>query len=165
MLEDLIVNVSSLMQRQVATVRASDALDVAATLMAERDCGCVVVTDADGRPSGVLTDRDVCLAALRLQKPLAALRAADAMSAQPFTCREGDTVAEGERAMGLHQVRRLPVVDAHGRLVGLLALDDVAREACRDQDLLAPPVSCAAVGRTLGEITRPKLVGPAARTR
>jgi len=44
-----------------------------------------------------------------------------------------------------------------GSLLGLLALDDVARDACREDDLLAPPVSCGAVGRTLGQSVRPRL--------
>jgi CBS domain-containing protein len=160
--EEPTMNVLQLMQRQVATVLPTDGLDQAATLMRDRDCGCVVVNDQNGHPVGVLTDRDICLAALRSGRPIAEQRAGGAMSERLFTCRAEDTVAEAERAMALHQVRRLPVVDAHGRLSGLLALDDVAREACREQDLLAPPVSCAAVGRTLGEITRPRLIGVAA---
>jgi CBS domain-containing protein len=165
MLEDLTMNVNQLMQRRVETVLSNHGLDQAAARMRDRDCGCVVVIDQAGSPVGVLTDRDICLAALRSGRPIAEMRARDAMSDRLFTCRGEDTVAEAERAMALHQVRRLPVVDAHGRLIGVLALDDVAREACREQDLLAPPVSCAAVGRTLGEIARAKLVGLAAADR
>jgi CBS domain-containing protein len=162
-LEDLTMNVSSLMQRDVATVRAGDSLAHAATLLRDRDCGSVVVVDEQRHPVAVLTDRDVCLTALRLGRPLAGVRVETAMSKRLFTCHTEDTVAEAECAMALHQVRRLPVVDAQGKLVGLLALDDIALEACRDVDLLAPPVSCETVGRTLGEICRPRLIvdGPA----
>lgn len=152
------MNVSKLMQRDVATVRAQERVAAAATLLRQRDCGCVVVVDDERRPIGVLTDRDVCLAAERSGLPLAALAVADAMSSHPFTCRAEDAIAAAEQSMALHQVRRLPVVDAAGRLLGLLALDDIAREACREEDLLAPPVSCAAVGRTLGQIARPHLL-------
>jgi CBS domain-containing protein len=155
------MNVSDLMQCGVATVRCTDGLDAAAELMRERACGSVVVTDGNRKPLAMLTDRDVCLALLRTGKSLAALRVADAMSASLHRCRWDDPIAKAEEIMGLHQVRRLPVVDVHGRLVGLLSLDDIAREASREQDLLAPPVSCAAVGRTLGEIARAKLVDAA----
>lgn len=152
------MNVMSLMQRNVATVRRGAHLDDAAALLRDRDCGSVVVVDDDRRPVGVVTDRDVCLAAVQAGLPIGALAVADVMSERPFTCRGDDTLAAAEQTMSLHQVRRLPVVDAGGRLVGLLALDDIAAEACREADLLAPPVSCAAVGRTLGQITRPHLV-------
>lgn len=152
------MNVSMLMQRKVATVRRGDRLDAAAALLRDRDCGCVVVVDENHRPVGIVSDRDVCLAALASGQPLAAIAIADVMSDRPFTCRGDDTIAAAEQTMSLHQVRRLPVVDSKGQLVGLLALDDIAREACREMDLLVPPVSCAAVGRTLGQITRPHLV-------
>jgi CBS-domain-containing membrane protein len=57
-----------------------------------------------------------------------------------------------------HQVRRLPVIDARDRLVGVLSLDDLAREACDEADLIQPQVSADEVGRTLGQIARPHLV-------
>lgn len=126
--------------------------------MRDRDCGSIVVVDEHRRPIAVLTDRDICLAALRTGRPLAAIDVQSAMSKRLFTCRIGDTIEQAEQTMSLHQVRRLPVVDARGQLVGLLALDDIAREACREESWLAPPVSCAAVGRTLGQIVRPHLI-------
>jgi CBS domain-containing protein len=152
------MNVVDLMTRDVATVRPADGLDLAAQRMRERDCGCLPVIDEQSRAVAVLTDRDVILAALREAKPLAEISVQAAMSASLFACRAEDSIAEAERLMGLHQVRRLPVFDARGRLAGLLSLDDIAREACREEDLLAPPVSEQAVGRTLGQISRPRLV-------
>jgi CBS domain-containing protein len=152
------MQVAKLMQRQVATARATDRLDTAAARLRELDCGSVVVVDEHRRPVAMLTDRDICLAALRCEQRLAERTVETAMSKRLFTCRGDDTIAAAEATMSLHQVRRLPVVDAHGRLQGLLALDDIAREACREADLLAPPVSCAAVGRTLGQIARPRLL-------
>jgi CBS domain-containing protein len=156
------MNVNDLMARDVARVRPTDPLDQAAARMRARDCGCLPVIDEQSRVVAVLTDRDVCLAALREARPLSQIPVQAAMSAELHACRADDTIAEAERLMGLHQVRRLPVVDARGRLAGLLSLDDVAREACREEDLIAPPVSEEAVGRTLGQISRPKLVQKAA---
>jgi CBS domain-containing protein len=152
------MRVSDLMSRDVATARAEQTLVVVARLMREHDCGCVVVVDAEHRAIGVVTDRDVCLAVSHPDYRLDELRAGDAMQRQLFSCRPDDSIAAAEDAMGLHQVRRLPVVGAAGRLLGLLALDDIAREAAREGDLLAPPVSAAGVGRTLGQICRPRLV-------
>ena len=125
---------------------------------APRDCGCVVVVDDLGHPLGMVTDRDICMAALRTERALTRIAVADAMTERPFACRPDDTVDAAENLMALHQVRRLPVLDDQGRVCGILALDDIARHARASDDLFAPAVSCAAVGRTLGQITRPHLI-------
>lgn len=152
------MKVQDLMTRRVATVGAQDSLARAVKLMQERDCGCIVVIDEASKVAGILTDRGVCLAALRTDKPLSRLKARDCMRTEVFTCAPNDGVAEAEQRMGQHQVRRLPVVDAKGRLRGILSLDDLAREACREEGLIAPPVSTKDVGRTLGEVGRPHLI-------
>jgi mannose-1-phosphate guanylyltransferase len=151
------MKVGQLMQREVAKVSPEDGLDRAATVMRERDCGFLPVVVRGQRVAGVLTDRDICMAAARTERALSKLKVGDHMTRLVHTCEPTDDVREAERAMALHQVRRLPVVDREGNLVGVLSLDDVAREAFREQGLLAPPVSNAGVGQTLGQITRPHL--------
>lgn len=152
------VRVRELMTTEVATVRPADTLGQAAERMRLHDCGCVVVVDEGALVVGVLTDRDVCLAALPADVPLSQLTVEGAMTRNVFTCAPDDPVAEAERRMGQHQIRRLPVVDGQGRLRGILSLDDLAREACREEGLLVPPVSTQGVGRTLGQVSRPHLV-------
>jgi len=152
------MRVQDLMTREVATVLPADELGRAARLMEKRDCGCVAVLDDASKVAGALTDRDVCMAAMRTDSPLSRLNVGAAMSAPVCACRPDDSIAEAERQMGLHQVRRLLVVDADGRLAGILSLDDIAREACREEDLIAAPVSAEAVGITLGQIGRPHLI-------
>jgi CBS domain-containing protein len=63
-----------------------------------------------------------------------------------------------EDLMSLHQVRRLPVVDADGRPLGVVSLDDLAKAARRQADLIASSVPSAGVGRALGDICRPRFV-------
>jgi CBS domain-containing protein len=152
------MKVRELMSHEVATTRADETLERAVERMRDRRCGCLPVVDAEGHVRGVLTDRDVCLAALRTGAPLAGIPVEVAMSARAFTCRAEDPILEAERLMGQHQVRRLPVVDARERLVGLLSLDDIAREAFREDELISRPVSARAVGVTLGQIARPRLI-------
>jgi CBS domain-containing protein len=152
------MKITSLMETRVASVRPEDTLDVAAQRMHDRACGCLPVLDADRRVVGMLTDRDICMAALRTAAPLAGVQVHSAMTAPAYSCREDDSVAEAERLMGQHQVRRLPVVDEEGRLAGLISLDDVAREAWREGGLIVPPVPAEAVGITLGQIARPHLI-------
>ena len=154
------MRVAELMSKSPSTIRADDSLARAVMLMQDRDCGCVVVVDAAARPIGVLTDRDVCLGALRAGRALAAIPVALAMSNRLYTCRPDEELTAAEATMALHQVRRLPVVDAEGRTVGVVSLDDIARRARQSADLFAPPVTAGEVGRTLGDISRPHLIGP-----
>jgi CBS domain-containing protein len=152
------MQVQHLMTRAVATAHPSDSLAVAARLMRERECGCVAVVDDERRVTGILTDRDVCMAALDADQPLSRLEVGVAMSTRVHVCRPEDSIGAAEQLMGQHQVRRLPVVDEERHVQGVLSLDDLAREARAEEDLIVAPVSSAGVGRTLGQIGRPHLI-------
>ncbi|HEX6810383.1 MAG TPA: CBS domain-containing protein [Planctomycetota bacterium] len=152
------MNVRELMQKPAATVRTSDSLARAVNIMRHRACGSVVVVGPDGRAVAMMTDRDICLAAQRLSRALAELKVHQAMSQRLFTCGPDDDVARVEDLMSLHQVRRLPVVDLDGRPLGVVSLDDLAKAARRQADLIASPVPSAGVGRVLGDICRPHFV-------
>lgn len=155
------MNAKDVMRRQVATVRPDESLARTAALMRDRGCGAVVVVQAgSGRPLAMVTDRDICMVALRTNKPLSELAVASAMSPALHVAALDDPVAALARRMGLHQIRRLPVVDAAGALVGVVALDDLAQEARRQDDLFAPSLPAAAVGKALGEVARPHLELP-----
>jgi CBS domain-containing protein len=122
----------------------------AARIMWERDCGVVPVLDEQGRVAGVVTDRDICMAAYFNGEPLTRISLADIMSREPCCVGPNDDVAQAERIMQDRQIRRLPVVDDAGVLVGMLSLGDVAQTVGRsagrkrgngavvcDQELLA----------------------------
>jgi CBS domain-containing protein len=149
------MNARELMQKPAATVRAGDSLARAVNIMRHRSCGTVVVVGPDGRAVAMVTDRDVVLTALRMSRALADLKVHQAMSSRLFTCGPNDDVARVEDLMSLHQVRRLPVVDADGRPLGVVSLDDLAKAARRQADLIASSVPSAGVGRVLGDICRP----------
>jgi len=99
----------------------------AARIMWERDCGVVPVLDEQGKVAGVVTDRDICMAAYFQGEPLSRISLADIMSREPCCCSPSDDVADAERMMRERQIRRLPVVDEAGTLVGMLSLGDVAQ--------------------------------------
>jgi CBS-domain-containing membrane protein len=79
------------------------------------------------------------------------------MSRRLWSCRPKDDLKEAEKVMRVHQVRRLPVVDAEGRLVGLLSISDLARVAVSSKGTRAKKSAVAAseVGQTLGAISSP----------
>lgn len=151
------MKVEQLMRRTVETCRPGDSLNRAAQLMWEHDCGSVPVVDDDGRAIGIVTDRDVCMAAYTQGGALAALPVASAMARSLHTCRPGDTIGEAERIMRLAQVRRLPVVDVENRVVGILSLGDLAAEATRElTGRRRRTVRSDVVGETLGAICTPR---------
>jgi len=120
--------VKDLMTAQVQSCRAEDTLQRAAQLMWEGDIGCVPVIDDQERIVGIVTDRDVCMAAYTQGTDLASRNVACAMSKQVHTCGPADSVAVAEERMRQTQVRRLPVVK-DGRLIGMLSLNDLATAA------------------------------------
>jgi CBS domain-containing protein len=146
------------MVRHVVTVGPTEGLDRAARLMRGRDCSCLPVVNERGGLVGILSDRDICMTAVRLDRSPSCLRVKDAMTARVFTLHADDSIEEAERSMGAHHLQQFPVLGAAGELAGILSIDDLARAACREGGSPDPLVSTEAVGRTLGEITRPQLV-------
>ena len=142
-----------LMTRDVRTCTDDDALDVAARLLWESDCGCLPVVSRGEPPHvvGMLTDRDICMAAYTTGARLAEIRVSQARSRQAWCCPSTATVEDALAIMRLRRVNRLPVVDAEGRLVGLLSLSDVATRGPRPSSWL-PLRSDDPIGTTFAAI-------------
>jgi CBS domain-containing protein len=151
------MRVEQLMTKQVTTCKPDDTLDHAAQLMWDHDCGCLPVCAGDGanRVIGVITDRDVCMSALFQGKPLRELRVSDAMAKQVRVCRPSNSPVDVERTMREAKIRRLPVVDEQGALIGMITLADLAREAEREQTRSAPDITGNEIGVTLASICQP----------
>ena len=125
-----------------------DTLRDAARMMADNDCGCLpVVDDTTGkRVIGVLTDRDIAIRGVARGKT-PDTKVNDVMSPAPACCSAEDDVEVVERIMVEQQVRRVPVVNADGRVVGMIAQADLARDnrAASDRE----------VGRIVEKISEP----------
>jgi CBS domain-containing protein len=145
--------IGDVMSRNTRACVDDDTLDIAARILWENDCGCVPVVTPGGiaRVVGMLTDRDICMAAYTTGRRLHELRVASARSRQAWCCPSTATVDEALAIMRHRQVHRLPVVDAEGILIGLLSLADVAARGQRRSSwraaLRGDPVSA-----TFGEI-------------
>lgn len=121
--------VDELMTRDVHTCRPHDSLAEVAGTLWDHDCGCAPVVDAEGRVVAMITDRDICMAAYTRGLPLGAMRVASAASRGVIAAHKGQDVEAAELLMRKHRVRRLPVVDAMGKPVGILSLNDLARRS------------------------------------
>ena len=134
------MNVSEVMTAQVATATPRTTVAEVARTMAEVESGAVPVTD-DGKVVGLITDRDIVLRVVAegmgLDTPIAQV-----MTEGVETCLEDDNVADATAKMGARQIRRLVVLNADGKLAGMLSLGDVAVD-----------YGAKAVGKTLGEIS------------
>jgi CBS domain-containing protein len=148
--------VEQLMSRPAVTCNTSDSLARAAQLMWDHDVGALPVVDADGRLVGMITDRDICMAAYLRGQPVGDISVEMAMARQVFSCAPGDPIGVAEKVMSEYQVRRVPVADENARVVGLLSLTDLAREAEQDGGRRRPDVTDAEVSRTLAAICQPR---------
>ena len=154
------MTIEPLMSRDVRRCLADETLDHAASRLWEHDCGSLPVCAGDGdgetRVIGMLTDRDICMAALFQGKPLRELKVADAMSRDIRVARVDDRPEDIELLMRELKIRRVPVTDDGGRLVGIVSLADFARAARGDESLQrGGGVSERDVGHTLAAIREP----------
>ena len=125
------MKIKDVMNHPAVTCPATSTLDHAARLMWEFDCGAIPVVDADGRIAGIVTDRDICMAAYTQGRPLRDIAVPTAMARKVVAAHADDAVETVEQLMRDYQIRRLPVIDNDHRPVGLVSLNDLARLAAR----------------------------------
>ena len=116
--------------RSVVTVEPSTSVVAIAKIMEDRSVGSVVVLD-DEKPVGILTDRDLVTRVMAQEKDASSLTAHDVMSAPLKTVPEGEDALKAATLMREAQVRRLPVINAEGKLIGIIALDDLTYHLSR----------------------------------
>lgn len=151
------MRVEQLMMRPVRCCRPDDTLAEAAKLMWDHDCGCLPVANAaDASVVGMITDRDICMCALFQNEPLHELTVSQAMAKEVLACRPGDSLADAERTMREARLRRLPVIDDSGVLVGMVSLADLAQQAARESTAAQAQITEIEVGDTLAAISQPQ---------
>jgi CBS domain-containing protein len=152
------MHVRELMTNTPRVCQLSDTANKAACIMWEHDCGVVPVVDWDGRIAGIVTDRDICMAAYLQGVPLTAIPVANIMSRELCTVEAEAELSDAERLMQERQVRRLPVVSNGGRLVGILSLSDVAQGVNRNPGLRQAAGESQQLLRTVGKVSEPRVL-------
>jgi CBS domain-containing protein len=144
------MKVQEVMSRDPWTCAPSQTLDCAARAMWDRDCGVVPVVDpSTGRVVGVVTDRDICIAAYTKNVAISRIPIRSIAMKPVVSIGPQDSIQAAEDAMRKHRVRRLVVVDDGGCLVGMLSLNDIVRVASsksRDVPSDAIATTLAAIG-------------------
>jgi CBS domain-containing protein len=103
---------------------AEESVREAAKRMDAQGVGCLVVVDADGRPVGMLTDRDIVMRVMRQRRDPDRTQVGEVMHTEVARVSEDDTVDRAVHLMRREAVRRVPVVDDDGRLTGIFSADD-----------------------------------------
>jgi len=150
------MNVEQIMTRNPATCGPEDPCDAAARIMWEQDVGCVPVVDSSNRVVGMITDRDICMAAYTQGRCLRELCVSEAMAKRVLCASPKDSLAKAEETMRDGQIRRMPVTDGGGRLLGILSLNDLAREAIRERGTRRRELGGEEVMTTLAAICEPR---------
>src|ERR1700686_1134535 len=103
------MKVKDVMTSNVRACFKSDNLATVAQVMWDNDCGCVPVLNEEGWLVGMLTDRDICMAAFLQGMPIGEIKVSAVMSRQLFDCTSDDDLSAAEQIMREKKVRRLPV--------------------------------------------------------
>jgi CBS domain-containing protein len=128
----------------VASCGRDTSLLEAARLMRQNHTGTLIVVDdpqGERSPAGIVTDRDIVVEALANELDPSATRVAQIMASKLVIGRASESLEEAIERMRLHGVRRLPVVDHNGSLVGIVTLDDMLTLHARQGGALAEIVS------------------------
>lgn len=122
-----------IMTRNVKTAHRTNTLQEVSALMRDGDMGAMPVVE-DGKLVGIVTDRDIVVRAIAEGKD-ASTAIGDVMTAEVFSVSENDFAFEAIRLMGDKQVRRVPIVNDAGELVGIIAMADVALETEDEREI------------------------------
>ncbi len=125
-----------IMTRDPQCLRREDTARRAAEVMRDSDCGIIPVIDEGRRVIGVITDRDLAIRAIAAGKG-PDTRLNELMTPNARCCAADDDLRDVERKMAELQVRRIPIVDAGGRCLGIISQADIARAAGRGDDTVS----------------------------
>ena len=110
--------------KTVVTISPDANVLEAAKLMHSKHIGCLVVTD-ESRPIGILTDRDIALKLVASEKKPAETAVKDIMTTNPTMVNVNYDLLDAVRLMHNRGVRRLPIIDEHRHLLGIITMDDL----------------------------------------
>ncbi|HVB98799.1 MAG TPA: CBS domain-containing protein [Candidatus Dormibacteraeota bacterium] len=119
------MRVKDVMTGTPVSCRLETNLAAASEMLWNQNCGILPVANDKGKVVGVITDRDMCIALGTRNRLAADIAVGEVISGKLFSCGPEDDLQTVLTAIGKMQVRRMPVIDAKGKLVGLVSMDDL----------------------------------------
>ena len=132
------MKVRDIMTKDVVSCHKGTDVATAGRLMLQGHFGLVPIVDMHGHVAGVLTDRDIALAAATRHRDAWHIGVHEAMSSKVLSCFLEDDVSAALEQMEKAHVRRLPVLDDSTHLAGILSIDDIAAHAVNQMDGVSP---------------------------
>ncbi len=129
------MKVNEVMVRDVKFCHPGNDLCQAAEIMSRNGCGALPVLDESGRLLTMITDRDICIALGKLNHRASDVCVSEVTSARYFACQADEDILSALQTMAAQEVRRLPVLDKEGHVVGILSIDDIVRYAKPNSDV------------------------------
>ncbi len=123
------MKVSDIMVRTAVSCPAEANLGQAVELMWNRNCGILPVVNEGGKVTGVVTDRDICVALGTRNRLPGQITVREVAGPELHFCRSEDDVRSALEKMAATKVRRLPVINNAGNLEGILSMDDIVLHA------------------------------------
>jgi len=154
------MRVADVMMRTPASCTADTTVAAAVEVLWNRNCGMLPIVNREGRVSGVVTDRDICIALGTRNQSAAEITVAEIQPAKLFTCRADDDIHTALGILAEQKIRRLPVVDTESKLQGILSLDDIVLHANTGAAGHAPELSNSEVVEYMKRIYRSNEVAP-----
>ena len=145
------MRVREAMTSDPACCLATDSAQQVAGMLRKLNVGAIpVVTDHESRRLiGMITDRDLCCSVVANGLDPQGTPIESTMSVNPVSCREGENLDDCERLMQERQVRRMPIVDGVGRVIGIVSLADLALKDKPEK-----------VAKTVAEVSKPQSSAP-----
>lgn len=123
------MKVKKIMTANAGFCFAEESLSKAVNIMWQRDCGAVPVVDAEMKVVGMITDRDITIAASSRNQKTSEICIGDVVGNRVFTCLETDETEDVLKKMRRARVKRIPVVNENGALTGIVSIADLILKA------------------------------------
>jgi len=130
------MGIGKICQREVCVAQVDETIQDAAQRMHDQDVGSLVILDAEEKPVGILTDRDVALRIVCDAKNPKVTTVHEIMTSHPVTVPMSTSTEDALKRMRVLGVRRLIVGDNEGRLVGIVTLDDIMAQHVEEMTLI-----------------------------
>ncbi len=129
------MKVKEVMTAEPKATWLTESLSDAAQLMWENDCGVLPIIKDGRKVVGLITDRDICMAAAMMHSNPSEISVEEVMTGQVYSVNAEDDVVQALETMREHKVRRVPVVSPEGELEGILSMNDIVLKAAESNGI------------------------------
>ena len=123
------MKVKKIMTAEAGFCFVEDSLSRAVEIMWQRDCGAVPIVDVEMQVAGMITDRDIAIAASFRNQKTSEISIGEVIGNRVFTCKENEDAEDVLKKMRRAKVKRIPVTDENGALVGIISIADLILKA------------------------------------